>query len=48
MALFTEEGLRKGTKSKFCSAFTQTICVGGDTFVVGDGELLTARGGVAS
>lgn len=43
MALFTEEGMRKGTKSKFYSAFTplpQNIAVETNTFVVIDGGYL--------
>ena len=43
MALFSEEGIRKGTKSTFYSAFTplpQNIPVGASTFVVVDGGYL--------
>lgn len=46
MALFTEEGMRKGTKSTFYSAFTplpQNISVGANTFVVVYGGYLQTR-----
>lgn len=52
MALFTEEGMCKGTKSKFYSAFfplPQNISVEAITFVVvyGMWELLNEQGGTA-